>query len=178
MTSRDTTIIAIKILLIWILIDMIIESPNIAMYTVELSSKFAIETLERAESHWYVFWMLVLSIPILSLLVYLLHKLLNSLIDGILRTDAEKILVRTKPFQFELTILSVLGLYFFVNGLSVVTFDIYWYQKNSDSTFLLELGMEGFMKVFSYVIEIVIGIVLMLFPKKASLFLLNIRRDY
>ena len=178
MTSKETTLIAIKLIVLYVLITTIMDVPVIAVYVVEIIPRFVMETATKVESYWYVFWIIVVSTIVIWVLVYILSRLLKALLHVVLSKERDKVLIELTPIRFELTILSVLGLYFFVNGLSIVTYDIWYYQKESTSSFFCGVGLKNFMTIFSYMIEIVVGLILMLFPKKVALFLINIRRDY
>ena len=174
MTPKETTVVAIKILVIYMLVSIVIDAPSTAMYVVLLGFNVLVETSTQQEIYLLVFWMVVISIVLIWIITYILSWLLRT----ILSQDTKSILIKTTPMRFELVILNVLGLYFVIDGLSTAIYDIWYYQKESSSSFFCGLGVEGFMTIFSYTIEVVVGLILMLFPKKVALFLIDIRRDY
>ena len=178
MTTKETTVITLKLLLIYILIMIIIDAPTTAMYIVQIVFKLTIVTATKMESYWFAFWMIVVSTIVVWINIYILSWLLKELIYPIFSKDTQTPLVAIAPVKFELTILTILGLYFFVHGLSVIIPDIWYYKRESKSSFFYGMGIEGFMNILSYIIEIMVGLILMLFPKKVALFLINMRRDY
>lgn len=178
MTSKETTLMALNLVVLYTLIGAVTYAPAMAIYVIELIPRFVMETATETESYWYVFWMIVVSSILIGVLVYILSWILKALIHIILSKETQNTLIEITPVRFELTILSVLGLYLFVNGVSVVTYDVWYFQEESKSSFFCGMGIKNFMTVLSYIIEIVVGLTLMLFPKKVALFLINIRRDY
>ena len=178
MTSKETTLMALNLIVLYLFIGAVTYAPAMAIYVIELIPRFVMETATETESYWYVFWMIVVSSILIGVLVYILSWILKALIHIILSKETQNTLIEITPVRFELTILSVLGLYLFVNGVSVVTYDVWYFQEESKSSFFCGMGIKNFMTVLSYIIEIVVGLTLMLFPKKVALFLINIRRDY
>jgi len=178
MTAKETTLMALNLIVLYIGIGTVTYAPAMAIYVIELIPRFTMGTATKIESYWYVFWMIVVSIILIVVLVYALAWVLRALLHIILSRDTEHRLIEITPVRYELTILSVLGLYFFVSGVSVITYDFWYFQEESKSSFFCGVGIKNFMTLFSYIIEMVVGLTLMLFPKKVALFLINLRRDY
>lgn len=177
MTSKETTVITLKLFILYIFFSLLTNAPTTATYIVQLISESIFETSTKVESYWLFMWMTLVSIVLVAIYSYILFLLLKSILSVVLAKDLEHQLVTTTSLKFELALISVIGLYYFVSGMSGVTYDIWFSLQEKPNSFFYGMGLKSFMLIISYGIDIFLGLFLMIYPKKVSKLLHTIRRD-